>query len=240
MVFLPLQEEIIGSVMDGKDAFVLMPTGGGKSLCYQLPALARDGLTLVISPLISLMKDQVDALKTNGIKAAFINSSLDQREVAAVGEGAHRGDTKILYVAPERVVLPGFQAFLKTLNVSLIAIDEAHCVSEWGHEFRPAYRELQGLRQVCPKAPVIALTATATRAGKGGRPLPVGPSRASDFRVQFRPAKPDLFRGTQGRSLLRAVGTGDETPGRVGDRLLPLPKGDRGNRAVAVPTGLPR
>lgn len=161
--FLPLQEEIIGSVMDGKDAFVLMPTGGGKSLCYQLPALARDGLTLVISPLISLMKDQVDALKTNGIKAAFINSSLDQREVAAVGEGAHRGDTKILYVAPERVVLPGFQAFLKTLNVSLIAIDEAHCVSEWGHEFRPAYRELQGLRQVCPKAPVIALTATATR-----------------------------------------------------------------------------
>ena len=161
--FLPLQEEIIGSVMDGKDAFVLMPTGGGKSLCYQLPALALDGLTLVISPLISLMKDQVDALKTNGIKAAFINSSLDQREVAAVGERVRRGDTKILYVAPERAVLPGFQAFLKTLNVSLIAIDEAHCVSEWGHEFRPAYRELQGLREVCPKAPVIALTATATR-----------------------------------------------------------------------------
>ena len=161
--FLPLQEEIIGSVMDGKDAFVLMPTGGGKSLCYQLPALALDGLTLVISPLISLMKDQVDALKTNGIKAAFINSSLDQREAAEVGERVRRGDTKILYVAPERAVLPGFQAFLKTLNVSLIAIDEAHCVSEWGHEFRPAYRELQGLRQVCPKAPVIALTATATR-----------------------------------------------------------------------------
>ena len=161
--FLPLQEEIIGSVMDGKDAFVLMPTGGGKSLCYQVPALALDGLTLVISPLISLMKDQVDALKTNGIKAAFINSSLDQREAAEVGERVRRGDTKILYVAPERAVLPGFQAFLKTLNVSLIAIDEAHCVSEWGHEFRPAYRELQGLRQICPKAPVIALTATATR-----------------------------------------------------------------------------
>ena len=161
--FLPLQEEIIGSVMDGKDAFVLMPTGGGKSLCYQLPALALDGLTLVISPLISLMKDQVDALKTNGINAEFINSSLDQREVAEVGERAHRGQIKILYVAPERAVLPGFQAFLKTLNISLIAIDEAHCVSEWGHEFRPAYRELQGLRQVCPKAPVIALTATATR-----------------------------------------------------------------------------
>ena len=161
--FLPLQDEIIGAVMDGKDAFVLMPTGGGKSLCYQLPALALDGLTLVISPLISLMKDQVDALKTNGINAEFINSSLDQREVAEVGERAHRGDIKILYVAPERAVLPGFQAFLKTLNVSLIAIDEAHCVSEWGHEFRPAYRELQGLRQVCPKAPVIALTATATR-----------------------------------------------------------------------------
>ena len=165
--FLPLQEEIIGSVMDGKDAFVLMPTGGGKSLCYQLPALALDGLTLVISPLISLMKDQVDALKTNGINAEFINNSLDQREVAEVGERAHRGDIKILYVAPERAVLPGFQAFLKALNVSLIAIDEAHCVSEWGHEFRPAYRELQGLRQVCPKAPVIALTATATRRVRG-------------------------------------------------------------------------
>ncbi len=165
--FLPLQEEIIGSVMDGKDAFVLMPTGGGKSLCYQLPALALEGLTLVISPLISLMKDQVDALKTNGINAEFINNSLDQREVAEVGERAHRGDIKILYVAPERAVLPGFQAFLKTLNVSLIAIDEAHCVSEWGHEFRPAYRELQGLRQVCPKAPVIALTATATRRVRG-------------------------------------------------------------------------
>ena len=165
--FLPLQEEIIGAVMDGKDAFVLMPTGGGKSLCYQLPALALDGLTLVISPLISLMKDQVDALKTNGINAEFINSSLDQREVAEVGERAHRGQIKILYIAPERAVLPGFQAFLKTLNVSLIAIDEAHCVSEWGHEFRPAYRELQGLRQVCPKAPVIALTATATRRVRG-------------------------------------------------------------------------
>ena len=165
--FLPLQEEIIGSVMDGKDAFVLMPTGGGKSLCYQLPALALDGLTLVISPLISLMKDQVDALKTNGINAEFINSSLDQREVAEVGERAHRGQIKILYVAPERAALPGFQAFLKTLHVSLIAIDEAHCVSEWGHEFRPAYRELHGLREVCLKAPVIALTATATRRVRG-------------------------------------------------------------------------
>ena len=165
--FLPLQEEIIGSVMDGKDAFVLMPTGGGKSLCYQLPALALDGLTLVISPLISLMKDQVDALKTNGINAEFINSSLDQREVAEVGERAHRGQIKVLYVAPERAALPGFQAFLKTLHVSLIAIDEAHCVSEWGHEFRPAYRELHGLREVCLKAPVIALTATATRRVRG-------------------------------------------------------------------------
>ena len=161
--FLPLQEEIIGSVMDGKDAFVLMPTGGGKSLCYQLPALALDGVTLVISPLISLMKDQVDALRTNGINAAFINSSLDSREVAETSERAFRGETKILYVAPERAVLSGFQQFLKTLKVSLIAIDEAHCVSEWGHEFRPAYRELQGLREVCPGAPVIALTATATR-----------------------------------------------------------------------------
>ena len=161
--FLPLQEEIINSVMGGKDTFVLMPTGGGKSLCYQLPALALDGLTLVVSPLIALMKDQVDSLRANGVPAGFINSTLTASQTSRVQEMVRRGEIKILYVAPERVTLPEFRAFLAQSNVGLVAIDEAHCVSHWGHEFRPAYRELKALRDVCPGAPAIALTATATK-----------------------------------------------------------------------------
>ncbi len=160
--FLPLQEEIIGAVLAGRDTFVLMPTGGGKSLCYQLPAMALPGLTLVVSPLIALMKDQVDALEANGVPAAFINSAQTPAELSQVVRRVRTGEIKLLYVAPERVVEPRFADFLQTLNVSLIAIDEAHCVSEWGHEFRPAYRELRDLRRACPDAPVIGLTATAT------------------------------------------------------------------------------
>ncbi len=161
--FLPHQEEIISSVVDGNDAFVLMPTGGGKSLCYQLPALALGGLTLVVSPLIALMKDQVDGLRANGIPAGFINSSLTQSQIARVEDMAREDRFRILYVAPERAVLPEFRDFLAQLNVKLIAIDEAHCVSHWGHDFRPAYRELKTLREVCPNTPAVALTATATK-----------------------------------------------------------------------------
>ena len=160
--FLPLQEEIIGAVMAGRDTFVLMPTGGGKSLCYQLPAMALPGLTLVVSPLIALMKDQVDALEANGLPAAFINSTQMPEELRLVVRRIRAGEIRLLYVAPERVIEPRFADFLQTLDVSLIAIDEAHCVSEWGHEFRPAYRELASLRRVCPTAPIVALTATAT------------------------------------------------------------------------------
>ena len=160
--FLPLQEEIVGSVMAGRDTFALMPTGGGKSLCYQLPALALPGLTLVVSPLIALMKDQVDALEANGIPAAFINSTQTSAELSQIVRRVRAGEVKLLYVAPERAVEQRFADFLSTLNISLLAIDEAHCVSEWGHEFRPAYRELASLRRVCPDTPVIALTATAT------------------------------------------------------------------------------
>ena len=161
--FLPLQEEIVGSVMAGRDTFALMPTGGGKSLCYQLPALALPGLTLVVSPLIALMKDQVDGLEANGIPAGFINSTQTSAELSQVVRRVRAGEIKLLYVAPERANEPRFTDFLQTLSVSLVAIDEAHCVSEWGHEFRPAYRELRNLRRFCPDAPVIALTATATR-----------------------------------------------------------------------------
>ncbi len=160
--FLPLQEEIIASVMGGQDTFALMPTGGGKSMCYQLPALALGGLTLVVSPLIALMKDQVDGLKANGINASFINSSMTAPEISRVKQLVRCGGVKMLYVAPERVTLPGFQKFLAGLDVSLIAIDEAHCISEWGHDFRPAYRELRELRRAFSHVPAIALTATAT------------------------------------------------------------------------------
>ena len=165
--FLPLQEDIVGSVMAGRDTFALMPTGGGKSLCYQLPALALPGLTLVVSPLIALMKDQVDSLEANGIPAEFINSTQTSAELSQVVRRVRAGETKLLYVAPERAIEQRFGDFLATLDVSLVAIDEAHCVSEWGHEFRPAYRELRNLRTSCPDAPVIALTATATRQVRG-------------------------------------------------------------------------
>ena len=149
--FRPLQEEIIGCVMAQQDAFVLMPTGGGKSLCYQLPALMLPGVTLVISPLIALMKDQVDALKANGIPAAFINSTLTRAEIDRIQAEALRGNIKILYVAPERLIMPEFQPFLQKINVSLIAIDESHCISEWGHDFRPDYRNLHLLRTCFPR-----------------------------------------------------------------------------------------
>ena len=160
--FRALQEEIIGNVLGRRDSLTLLPTGGGKSLCYQLPALIFDGITLVISPLIALMKDQVDALNANGIAARFINSSLPASEIEHVQAQVRRGLVKILYVAPERLALPAFRRFLHSLNLSLIAIDEAHCISEWGHEFRPDYRNLRQLRQDFPSVPVIALTATAT------------------------------------------------------------------------------
>ena len=165
--FLPLQEEIVGSVMAGRDTFALMPTGGGKSLCYQLPALGLPGLTLVVSPLIALMKDQVDALEANGVPAGFINSTQTAAELSQVVRQVRSGEIKLLYVAPERAIEPRFADFLGTLSVSLLAIDEAHCVSEWGHDFRPAYRQLAELRRACPEAPAIALTATATRQVRG-------------------------------------------------------------------------
>ncbi|MCX6932599.1 MAG: DNA helicase RecQ, partial [Verrucomicrobia bacterium] len=146
----------------GEDVFALLPTGGGKSLCFQLPALARDGLTVVVSPLIALMKDQVDALQASGVAATFLNSTLGAEESRSRLRGLHRGDYKLLYVAPERLMLAGWIENLKTWNVSCIAIDEAHCVSEWGHDFRPEYRQLAKLRTALPEVPMMALTATAT------------------------------------------------------------------------------
>lgn len=160
--FLPLQEKIVSAVLEEKDALVLMPTGGGKSLCFQLPAMHFEGLTLVVSPLISLMKDQVDTLRANDIPAAFINGTLTRSEIERVQRQAQGGVLKILYAAPERLAQPDFQQFLATLNVSFVAVDEAHCISMWGHEFRPDYRRLGDLRRSLPGVPFLALTATAT------------------------------------------------------------------------------
>ena len=160
--FRPRQEAIIANALVGRHGLVIIQTGGGKSLCYQLPAMAMEGLTLVVSPLIALMKDQVDALRAKGVPAAFINSTLNFGEIGRVQRAALAGGVKILYAAPERVTTPGFLRFLGSLPISLIAIDEAHCISEWGHDFRPDYRKLAELRARFPDTPVMALTATAT------------------------------------------------------------------------------
>ncbi len=160
--FRPLQEEIIRDALAGRDVFALLPTGGGKSLCFQLPALVRPGLTVVASPLIALMKDQVDALQAAGVAATFLNSSLPAHESRARLRGLHQGEYNLLYAAPERLMLSGFLSDLRGWGVNLIAVDEAHCISEWGHDFRPEYRQLAGLREFFPGVPVMALTATAT------------------------------------------------------------------------------
>src|SRR3979411_94359 len=160
--FRPLQEEIIRDTLAGRDVFALMPTGGGKSLCFQLPALIRQGLTIVVSPLISLMKDQVDALQTSGIPATYLNSTLDRQDAVARWRGLHHGVYRMLYVAPERLMLDTFLERAVNWNIAQIAIDEAHCISEWGHGFRPEYRELKKLRRHLPDVPIMALTATAT------------------------------------------------------------------------------
>ena len=160
--FRPLQEEIIGDALAGRDVFALLPTGGGKSLCYQLPALIRNGLTVVVSPLIALMKDQVDGLTANGVAATFLNSSLGEKERKERWRGLHQGEYRLLYVAPERLMVGTLLENLAQWSVGLIAIDEAHCISEWGHDFRPEYRQLAKLREVLPETPLMALTATAT------------------------------------------------------------------------------
>ena len=160
--FRPLQREIIEASLAGHDVFALLPTGGGKSMCYQLPALHRDGLTVVVSPLIALMKDQVDQLQSSGVAATFLNSSLGTRESRSRLAGLHRGEWRLLYVAPERLMLDTWADNLRAWNVAALAIDEAHCISEWGHDFRPEYRQLARLRHLLPGIPMTALTATAT------------------------------------------------------------------------------
>ncbi len=161
--FRPMQADIIQTVYDKRDALVLMPTGGGKSICYQIPAVTIEGITVVVSPLISLMKDQVEALKANGIPAAYLNSSQSHSESQVIENQLFDNKLKLIYVSPEKAVSRDFLPLLKNLNITLIAVDEAHCISSWGHDFRPEYAQLGFLKQQFPKIPIIALTATADK-----------------------------------------------------------------------------
>ena len=160
--FRPTQREIIESVLSGHDTLALMPTGGGKSLTYQVPAMVCEGLAIVVTPLIALMKDQVDRLRSLGIAAVAVHSGMDQRRIEAALDNCTYGDTKLLYIAPERLATDAFRVRLKQMNISLIAVDEAHCISQWGYDFRPSYLRISEIREYAPEAPILALTASAT------------------------------------------------------------------------------
>src|SRR5918992_1515752 len=176
------QREVIGSILEGKDAVVVMPTGSGKSLCYQLPAMILDGVTLVVSPLIALMKDQVDALQARGLPATFINSSISEPEQRARIDELRRGAHKLVYIAPERFRSSRFVSAVQSIPVSLFAVDEAHCISMWGHDFRPDYLRLKHvIRSLGPRIQTVALTATAT------------PYVRSDIIQQLGLAQPQTF-----------------------------------------------
>lgn len=161
--FRPMQETVVRTLLDGRDSLVLMPTGGGKSVCFQIPALMKPGVCIVVSPLIALMKDQVEALLLNGIPAAFLNSTQSSREQREIEQDCQAGRLKLLYVSPEKMLSESFFVFLKTLQISLFAVDEAHCISSWGHDFRPEYMQLSMLKTHFPDVPVAALTATADK-----------------------------------------------------------------------------
>ncbi|WP_199609731.1 DNA helicase RecQ [Flocculibacter collagenilyticus] len=189
--FRPGQDLVIAAALQNKDSVVLMPTGGGKSLCYQVPALIFSGVTVVVSPLISLMKDQVDALLASGVNAAYINSSLSYERINDIFNQLHNGQIKLLYVAPERLLSNAFIQRLHQLPISLFAIDEAHCVSHWGHDFRPDYAKLGVLKHYFPTIPVMALTATADRATR------------SDIQQQLNLANPEVYIGSFDRPNIR-------------------------------------
>ena len=189
--FRPNQEAIIAAILAKRDVFAVMPTGGGKSLCYQLPSLVTEGTAVVVSPLISLMKDQVDAARESGISAAFMNSSLAQREISDVYRRLAAGQVKLLYIAPERFAMPQFIETLRAVRLSLFAIDEAHCISEWGHDFRPDYLSLSEIPALFPGVPVAAFTATATEKVQQDIIRKIGLRAPHVVRASFN--RPNLF-----------------------------------------------
>jgi ATP-dependent DNA helicase RecQ len=188
--FKPFQEEIITDILEGRDVLGIIATGGGKSLCYQLPAIMSGGLTIVVSPLIALMKDQVDSLRANGIAAATLNSSMNPGEIRSIEQKLRDGKMSVLYISPEKVTQDSFLLFLDRLNVKLIAVDEAHCISMWGHQFRPEYRKLSLLKKRFPKTPLIALTASAI------------PEVREDIASQLKLASPKKYVGSFNRHNL--------------------------------------
>lgn len=191
--FRPMQEEIINSILEGKDTLALLPTGGGKSLCFQVPALMKPGLCLVISPLIALMKDQVGNLRSRGIKALAVHSGMSLKEVDAVLDNAIYGDYKFLYLSPERLRSELFKVRAAKMEISMIAVDEAHCVSQWGYDFRPDYLLIKEIFDITGKIPMIALTATAT------------PEASNDIMEKLGMDNPVLIKGDFERANLSFV-----------------------------------
>ena len=191
--FRPMQEDIIRHVLKGNDTLALLPTGGGKSICFQVPALAKEGICIVVSPLIALMKDQVENLKSRGIKALSITSELKKREIDYLLDNCIYGNVKFLYVSPERLLHPLFIERFKQMNVNLIAIDEAHCVSQWGYDFRPPYLSIKKLKEYQPDVPFLALTATATK------------EVVKDIQVQLEFRAPSVFQKSFYRPNLQYV-----------------------------------
>ncbi|MEL6945896.1 MAG: RecQ family ATP-dependent DNA helicase, partial [Bacteroidota bacterium] len=161
--FRPMQADIIQSVYDGKNVIVLMPTGGGKSICYQIPAITMQGTGIVVSPLIALMKDQVESLRANGVKAAYLNSSIPMNEQRVIEDELYQGAYDLLYVSPEKLLSKDFYLSLPRIKINLFAIDEAHCISSWGHDFRPEYTKMKFLKKQFPNVPILACTATADK-----------------------------------------------------------------------------
>ena len=219
--FRPVQEEIIRSVCQGRDTLALMPTGGGKSLTYQVPTMLREGLCIVVTPLIALMKDQVDRLRRLGINAAAIHSGLSMRQIDIVLDNCVYGDVKFLYVAPERLVTEAFRLRVERMRVSLLAVDEAHCISQWGYDFRPSYLRIAELRERLPEVPVLALTASAT------------PAVARDIMRQLRFAEPHVLRSSFARPNLSYAVRHDEDKN---EQLLRVVRNVAGSGIVYVRT----
>ena len=229
--FRPGQEEIVAAVEAGRDVLAIMPTGGGKSLCYQLPALTRPGVTLVVSPLIALMRDQVRALRAAGVSAGALTSQSERAETEASSPPSTPGRLKLLYMAPERLAAAGTATLLRRIGVSLLAVDEAHCVSQWGHDFRPDYLRIGELRRALGGVQTVALTATAdaeTRAEIVARLF--GGRAARDLPARLRPPEPRPRLHAEGQPAPANPRLRRRPPRPLRHRLLRQPRQDRGAR----------